>query len=120
MTRRRDLVRSGLSRRAALKAAAAGLDLGGGKAVIIGDPRRDKSERLWRAYGRMVDSLNGRYITAEDVGTTALDLAMVANGVCGIAPRRKMVHALGLHAKPVLPARGLARHRGNERGRLRK
>ena len=66
-----------LSRGMTLKAAAAGLDLGGGKAVIIGDPHRDKSERLWRAYGRMVDSLNGRYITAEDVGTTALDLAMV-------------------------------------------
>ena len=66
-----------LSRSMTLKAAAAGLDLGGGKAVIIGDPRRDKNERLWRAYGRMVDSLNGRYITAEDVGTTALDLAMV-------------------------------------------
>jgi leucine dehydrogenase len=60
-----------------LKAAAAGLDLGGGKAVIMGDPRHDKNERLWRAYGRMVDSLNGRYITAEDVGTTSLDLAMV-------------------------------------------
>ena len=66
-----------LSRGMTLKAAAAGLDLGGGKAVIIGDPRKDKNERLWRAYGRMVDSLNGRYITAEDVGTTALDLAMV-------------------------------------------
>lgn len=66
-----------LSRSMTLKAAAAGLDLGGGKAVIIGDPRRHKNERLWRAYGRMVDSLNGRYITAEDVGTTAQDLAMV-------------------------------------------
>ena len=66
-----------LSRGMTLKAAAAGLDLGGGKAVIIGDPRRDKNERLWRAYGRMVDSLNGRYITAEDVGTTSFDLAMV-------------------------------------------
>jgi leucine dehydrogenase len=66
-----------LSRGMTLKAAAAGLDLGGGKAVIIGDPRQDKNERLWRAYGRMVDSLNGRYITAEDVGTTAQDLAMV-------------------------------------------
>ncbi len=66
-----------LSRGMTLKAAAAGLDLGGGKAVIIGDSRRDKNERLWRAYGRMVDSLNGRYITAEDVGTTSLDLAVV-------------------------------------------
>ena len=59
------------------KAAAAGLDLGGGKAVIIGDPRMDKSERLFRAYGRIVDSLRGRYITAEDVGTTTADLDMI-------------------------------------------
>lgn len=59
------------------KAAAAGLDLGGGKAVIIGDPRSDKSERLFRAYGRIVDSLSGRYITAEDVGTTTRDIDMV-------------------------------------------
>lgn len=59
------------------KAAAAGLDLGGGKAVIIGDPRQDKSERLFRAYGRIVDSLQGRYITAEDVGTTTTDMDVV-------------------------------------------
>jgi len=59
------------------KAAAAGLDLGGGKAVIIGDPRTMKSERLFRAYGRIVDSLQGRYITAEDVGTTTADMDMV-------------------------------------------
>lgn len=59
------------------KAAAAGLDLGGGKAVIIGDPRTDKSERLFRAYGRIIDSLQGRYITAEDVGTTTRDMDMV-------------------------------------------
>ena len=59
------------------KAAAAGLDLGGGKAVIIGDPRTDKSERLFRAYGRIVDSLQGRYITAEDVGTTTADIDIV-------------------------------------------
>ena len=56
------------------KAAAAGLDLGGGKAVIIGDPQTDKSERLLRAYGRLVDTLQGRYITAEDVGTTSADV----------------------------------------------
>lgn len=59
------------------KAAAAGLDLGGGKAVIIGDPREHKSERLLRAYGRIVDSLQGRYITAEDVGTTTADMDTV-------------------------------------------
>jgi glutamate dehydrogenase/leucine dehydrogenase len=60
-----------------LKAAAAGLDLGGGKAVIIGDHRKMKSERLWRAYGRVVDSLQGRYITAEDVGTDAYDMELI-------------------------------------------
>ena len=66
-----------LSQAMALKAAAAGLDLGGGKAVIIGESRKLKSERLWRAYGRVVDSLQGRYITAEDVGTDASDMEMI-------------------------------------------
>lgn len=66
-----------LSKGMSYKAAAAGLDLGGGKAVIIGDSRTDKSERLFRAYGRIVDSLQGRYITAEDVGTTTHDLDIV-------------------------------------------
>ncbi len=66
-----------LSKGMTYKAAAAGLDLGGGKAVIIGDPREMKSERLFRAYGRIVDSLQGRYITAEDVGTTTQDMDTV-------------------------------------------
>lgn len=66
-----------LARGMSYKSAAAGLDLGGGKAVIIGDPRTDKSERLFRAYGRFVDSLGGRYITAEDVGTTTADMTFV-------------------------------------------
>lgn len=59
------------------KAAAAGLDLGGGKAVIIGDPKRIKSEELLRAYGRFVETLGGRYITAEDVGTMLEDMDIV-------------------------------------------
>jgi glutamate dehydrogenase/leucine dehydrogenase len=59
------------------KAAAAGLDLGGGKAVIFGDPTRDKTEPLLRAYGRYVDALGGRYLTAEDVGTTQADMDLV-------------------------------------------
>lgn len=59
------------------KAAAAGLDLGGGKAVILGDPRRDKTEELLRAYGRFIDTLGGRYITAEDVGTAREDMDTV-------------------------------------------
>ena len=59
------------------KAAAAGLDLGGGKAVIIGDHRRIKTEELLRAYGRFVETLGGRYITAEDVGTALEDMDIV-------------------------------------------
>lgn len=66
-----------LSKGMTYKAAITGLDLGGGKAVIIGDPRRNKSERMFRAYGRIVDSLQGRYITAEDVGTTTTDMDIV-------------------------------------------
>src|SRR5699024_2023897 len=56
------------------KNSAAGLNLGGGKAVIIGDPRKDKSEAMFRKFGQYVDSLGGRYITAEDVGTTEQDM----------------------------------------------
>jgi valine dehydrogenase (NAD+) len=67
-----------LSRAMAYKAACAGLDLGGGKAVIIGDPHRDKNEALLRAYGRFVQSLNGRYYTACDVGTYVEDMDVVA------------------------------------------
>lgn len=66
-----------LSRGMTYKAAAAGLNLGGGKTVIIGDPRKDKSEALFRAFGRFVESLNGRYITAEDVGTSVQDMEYV-------------------------------------------
>ncbi|WP_433331838.1 Leu/Phe/Val dehydrogenase [Spirillospora sp. CA-294931] len=67
-----------LSRGMAYKNALAGLDLGGGKAVIIGDPNTDKSEALLRAYGRFVQSLNGRYYTACDVGTFSEDMDIVA------------------------------------------
>jgi leucine dehydrogenase len=59
------------------KAAASGLELGGGKAVIIGDPRTDKTPELFRAMGRAVDKLGGRYITAEDVGTSVEDMTYV-------------------------------------------
>jgi len=59
------------------KAAAADLPLGGGKAVIIGDPRRAKTEKLLRAFGRAVESLGGRYLTAEDVGMTVADMEIV-------------------------------------------
>jgi len=67
-----------LSRAMAYKNALAGLDLGGGKAVIIGDPAQLKSEALLRAYGRFVQSLNGRYITACDIGTYSEDMDVVA------------------------------------------
>ena len=78
-----------LSKGMTYKAAAAGLNLGGGKAVIIGDPKTDKTEQLFRAYGRFVESLNGRYITAEDSGTSMQDmeyLFMETKYVTGVAP----------------------------------
>lgn len=71
------------------KNAAAGLDLGGGKTVIIGDPRKDKNPELFRAFGRYIQSLNGRYITAEDVGTTVEDMDLIhleTDYVTGISP----------------------------------
>ena len=67
-----------LSRAMAYKNALAGLDHGGGKAVIIGDPATGKSEALLRAYGRFVESLGGRYITACDIGTYSEDMDIIA------------------------------------------
>ncbi len=67
-----------LSAGMAYKASLAGLDLGGGKAVIIGDPSETKTEALLRAYGRFVESLNGRYFTACDVGTFPEDMDNIA------------------------------------------
>ena len=67
-----------LSRAMAYKNALAGLDLGGGKAVIWGDPAELKTEALLRAYGRFVQSLNGRYYTACDVGTYVADMDVIA------------------------------------------
>lgn len=68
-----------LSRGMSYKNAAMGLNLGGGKAVIWGNARTDKSEELFRAFGRFVQSLGGRYITAEDVGTSLADIAQIQN-----------------------------------------
>jgi leucine dehydrogenase len=76
-----------LARGMTYKSAAAGLDLGGGKAVVLGDPRQDKSEALLRVYARYVDSLGGRYITAEDVGTTQADMDTI---------RRETRHVTGV------------------------
>jgi valine dehydrogenase (NAD+) len=67
-----------LSRGMAYKNAITGLDLGGGKAVIWGDPEKIKTEPLLRAYGRMVESLHGRYYTACDVGTYVHDMDVIA------------------------------------------
>ena len=66
-----------LSRGMTYKNAAAGLDLGGGKAVIIGDPARIRTDELIRAYGRAVHGQGGRYLTAEDVGTTQADMDLI-------------------------------------------
>lgn len=66
-----------LARGMTYKNAVSGLNLGGGKTVIIGDPRRDKNEAMFRAFGRYIQGLNGRYITAEDVGTTEEDMNLI-------------------------------------------
>lgn len=78
-----------LARGMTYKAACAGLNLGGGKTVIIGDPRKDKSEEMFRAFGRFIQGLNGRYITAEDVGTTVADMDIIhmeTEFVTGVSP----------------------------------
>jgi leucine dehydrogenase len=76
-----------LSRGMTYKSAVAGLNLGGGKAVIIADPKRSDRESLFRAHGRFVETLGGRYITAEDVGTSPIDMEFV---------RRETKHVAGL------------------------
>lgn len=68
----KDVIR--LSEAMTYKAAAANLKLGGGKAVIIADPHKDKTPEMFRAMGRFIEKLNGRYITAEDVGTSVEDM----------------------------------------------
>ena len=83
----RDVLR--LSEGMTAKAALAGLNLGGGKAVIIGRPAVDHSEALLRAFGRLVDRLAGRYITAEDVGTSEADMDLIreeTRWVAGLSP----------------------------------
>jgi leucine dehydrogenase len=76
-----------LSKGMTYKASISGLNLGGGKAVIIGDSRKQKSEALFRRFGKFVNSLNGKYITAEDVGINPKDMSYVAmetNHVSGL------------------------------------
>ncbi len=97
-----------LSRGMTYKAAVAGLNLGGGKAVIIGDPKKNKNEILFRAFGRFVQGLGGRYITAEDVGTSVMDMEWVrmeSKYVTGIS------RALGGSGDPS-PVTALGTYRG--------
>ncbi|MDZ7674628.1 MAG: Glu/Leu/Phe/Val dehydrogenase dimerization domain-containing protein [Acidimicrobiales bacterium] len=78
-----------LARGMTYKHAAAGLDQGGGKAVIWGDPAADRTDDLIRAYARFVDRLRGRYLTAEDVGTTQADMDIILEEtphVTGVSP----------------------------------
>jgi valine dehydrogenase (NAD+) len=94
-----------LSRGMAYKASLAGLDLGGGKAVIIGNPAEIKTEALLRAYGRFVQSLNGRYYTACDVGTFSEDMDNVARE-CSFVTGRTVAHG-GAGDSSVLTAYGV-------------
>ena len=94
-----------LSQGMAYKNALAGLDLGGGKAVIIGDPAELKTEALLRAYGRFVQSLNGRYFTACDVGTFSPDMDLIARE-CDFVTGRTVEHG-GAGDSSVLTAFGV-------------
>ncbi len=94
-----------LSRGMSYKAALAGLDLGGGKAVIIGDPQQLRSEALFRAYGRFVQSLGGRYYTACDVGTFSPDMDDIARE-CSYVTGRTVAHG-GAGDSSVLTAYGV-------------
>ncbi|WP_183100187.1 Glu/Leu/Phe/Val family dehydrogenase [Nocardioides pelophilus] len=94
-----------LSRGMSYKAAVTGLDLGGGKAVIIGDPATQKTEALLRAYGRFVESLGGRYVTACDVGTYSEDMDVVARE-CSHVTGRTEAHG-GAGDSSVLTAYGV-------------
>lgn len=84
-----------LARGMTYKSAAAGLNLGGGKTVLIGDAAQVKSEAYFRALGRYVQSLNGRYITAEDVNTSTKDMGYVA---------METDHVVGLEGKSGNPS----------------
>ncbi len=94
-----------LSRGMSYKAAMAGLALGGGKAVIIGDPHTDKTPALLRAYGRFVQSLAGRYYTACDVGTYSEDMDVIAQE-CRYVTGRTVAHG-GAGDSSVLTAYGV-------------
>src|SRR5687768_11667899 len=92
-----------LARGMTYKAAVAGINLGGGKAVIVGDNRRVDREALFRAHGRFVETLNGRYITAEDIGTSPSDMEYVrletdhVAGLMGLSGDPSPVTAYGVY-----------------------
>jgi valine dehydrogenase (NAD+) len=96
-----------LSKAMTYKNALAGLDHGGGKAVIIGDPAQVKTEALLRAYGRFVESLGGRYVTACDVGTRSEDMDLIARE-CQFVTGRTTAHG-GAGDSSVLTALGVLR-----------
>ncbi|MGI9334711.1 MAG: Glu/Leu/Phe/Val dehydrogenase dimerization domain-containing protein [Gammaproteobacteria bacterium] len=99
-----------LSRGMTYKSALVGLPLGGGKAVIVGDPRKDKSKALMSAMGRFVDRLCGRYIAAEDSGTSVEDLKQMAREtehVAGILDKRTPDGALANGDPSPSTARGV-------------
>ncbi|MGE5541418.1 MAG: Leu/Phe/Val dehydrogenase, partial [Bacillota bacterium] len=78
-----------LSKAMTHKCAAAGLSFGGGKAVIVGDPKRDKTETLMRSFGRFIETLGGRFVTGEDVGMTEDDMLAIrreTRWVVGLPP----------------------------------
>lgn len=89
-----------LSRGMSYKNAMAGLPLGGGKAVIIGDPARDKTELLLESFGAAVDSFGGRYVTAEDVGITVADMTAAARRTTYISGLKKAGEAAGGDPSP--------------------
>ena len=92
-----------LARGMTYKSAVAGINLGGGKSVIIGDNRRADREALFRAHGRFVETLNGRYITAEDIGTTPADMEYIkletdhVAGLLGLSGDPSPVTAYGVY-----------------------
>jgi leucine dehydrogenase len=92
-----------LARGMTYKAAVAGINLGGGKSVIIGDNKRADREALFRAHGRFVETLNGRYITAEDIGTSPADMEYIkletdhVAGLLGLSGDPSPVTAFGVY-----------------------
>lgn len=89
-----------LSRGMSFKNALAGLPFGGGKAVILGDSQRDKSESLLRVFGRCVESFGGRYVTAEDVGVSEADIEILARETRYVSGRKQRGAAAGGNPAP--------------------